>query len=164
MLWDLSPFQDRLQINKAADPTEGRSLAENQVHTCVHTHTHTHVPFATQFPLVISSLLSQTIFDTDPKLDHAPILPPAALSSIEHGHSLAASDLHWIPDHIEVGARQTDRETDQQTHRQTGRQTDRQMDGQTDRTPLPPLTDLSQDHSRAGEHVPLLPPAGHLQH
>ena len=42
------------------------------------------------------------MFDTDPKLDHAPIVQYCATSSIEHGHSRAVSDLHWLPEHMEL--------------------------------------------------------------
>ena len=44
----------------------------------------------------------QAIFDTDPKLDHAPMVQYAAASSIKDSHSLSVSDVQWVPDHIEV--------------------------------------------------------------
>lgn len=44
----------------------------------------------------------QAIFDTDPKLDHAPIVQYCTLSSIEHGHTQPVCDLVWVPDHVEV--------------------------------------------------------------
>ena len=47
-------------------------------------------------------LLSQAVFDTDPKLDHAPMVQYCATSSIKDGHSLSVCDVQWIPDHIEV--------------------------------------------------------------
>ena len=42
------------------------------------------------------------MFETDPKLDHAPIVRHVALSSIEFGHKKMISDIQWIPKHIEV--------------------------------------------------------------
>ena len=69
VLWDIESHQDCLQINKAPDPTDSGGTAANMA-----------------------------IFDTDPKLDHAPIVQ----YSMDVGHSMAVCNLHWIPSHIEV--------------------------------------------------------------
>ena len=44
----------------------------------------------------------QAIFDTDPKLDHAPIVLYCASSAIKEGHSMAVSDVQWIPSQIQL--------------------------------------------------------------
>ena len=52
-------------------------------------------------------LLTQAVFETDPKLDHAPIVRHVALSSIEFGHKKTIADIQWVPNHIEVKTRHT---------------------------------------------------------
>ncbi len=47
----------------------------------------------------------QAIFDTDPKLDHAPMVQYAAVSSIKDSHSLAVCHVQWVPEHIEVSTK-----------------------------------------------------------
>ena len=44
----------------------------------------------------------QAIFDTDPKLDHAPIVLYCASSAIKEGHSMSVSDVQWIPNQIQL--------------------------------------------------------------
>uniref|UniRef100_A0A1X7SK09 Uncharacterized protein n=1 Tax=Amphimedon queenslandica TaxID=400682 RepID=A0A1X7SK09_AMPQE len=43
----------------------------------------------------------QALFNTEPKLDHAPIVSYVALSSIDAGHSKGVTGIEWIPDHLE---------------------------------------------------------------
>uniref|UniRef100_A0A1X7T7A3 WD repeat-containing protein 63 n=1 Tax=Amphimedon queenslandica TaxID=400682 RepID=A0A1X7T7A3_AMPQE len=42
------------------------------------------------------------LFNTEPKLDHAPIVSYVALSSIDAGHSKGVTGIEWIPDHLEL--------------------------------------------------------------
>ena len=44
----------------------------------------------------------KAVFETDPKLDHAPIVRHVALSSIDFGHKKTISDIRWVPNHIEA--------------------------------------------------------------
>ena len=44
----------------------------------------------------------QAIFDTDPQLDHAPIVLYCASSAIKEGHSMAVSDVQWIPSQMQI--------------------------------------------------------------
>ncbi|XP_064386318.1 dynein axonemal intermediate chain 3-like isoform X2 [Halichondria panicea] len=76
VLWDLGEYQDRLQVNKSQESSDVRSAAANMA-----------------------------IFDTDPKLDHAPMVQYAAVSSIKDSHSLAVCHVQWVPEHIEVSTK-----------------------------------------------------------
>lgn len=73
VLWDITEYQNRLQINKSIESSDNRGIPANMA-----------------------------IFETEKKSDHAPIVPSCALSSIEGGHSRTISDIAWIPQHIEV--------------------------------------------------------------
>lgn len=46
------------------------------------------------------------MFDTEPKLDHAPIVSYVALSSIDTGHSKGVTDVEWVPENLEVRERE----------------------------------------------------------
>ena len=45
---------------------------------------------------------SQAIFDTEEKLDTAPVVRYCARSSIEHGHKNMVTDIQWVPAHTEI--------------------------------------------------------------
>ena len=49
------------------------------------------------------------MFDTEPKLDHAPIVSYVALSSIDTGHSKGVTDVEWVPENLEVRERERER-------------------------------------------------------
>ena len=46
---------------------------------------------------------AQAIFDTEDKLQTAPVVRYCARSAIEVGHKNAVTDVHWVPAHTEIG-------------------------------------------------------------
>lgn len=44
----------------------------------------------------------QAMFDTDPKLDHAPMVQYCATASIKDSHSREVGDVQWVPHSIEI--------------------------------------------------------------
>ena len=46
---------------------------------------------------------AQAIFDTEDKLQTAPVVRYCARSAIELGHKNAVTDIQWVPTHIEIG-------------------------------------------------------------
>ena len=91
MVWDITEYQDRLQVNKSIESSDSKNVPANMV-----------MKRQTLFILIIFNFYTQAIFDTEPKLDHAPIVQCTVLSSIEGGHANSITDLTWIPEHIEV--------------------------------------------------------------
>lgn len=73
VIWDISAYEEQFMSNK------GPSLSDNK-----------------------GPAANLAVFDTDPKLDHAPIVRHVALSSIEFGHKKTISAIQWIPSHIEI--------------------------------------------------------------
>lgn len=53
------------------------------------------------FPNLFVSI-TQTVFDTDVKLEHAHMVQYCVTSSIKEGHSLPVCDVQWLPDHIDI--------------------------------------------------------------
>ena len=83
------------RANTEAPLSASSSCLNSHFHYLTHTHTHTHTHTDT----------SQAIFDTDPKLDHAPIVLYCASSAIKESHSMAITDIQWIPNHIQLSQR-----------------------------------------------------------
>lgn len=46
----------------------------------------------------------QAVFDTDPKLSHAPMVQCCVLSNIESGHRRPIYDIQWMPPQLEVSS------------------------------------------------------------
>lgn len=77
--------------NKGPSLSDNKGPAANLVRGCL-----------LCFTFYVIFCLLQVVFETDPKLDHAPIVRHVALSSIEFGHKKAISDIQWVPSHMEV--------------------------------------------------------------
>lgn len=66
-------------------------------------------PSSLIFLLLLLLFLLQAMFDTEPKLDHAPIVSYVALSSIDTGHSKGVTDVEWVPENLEVREREREK-------------------------------------------------------
>ncbi|XP_065906152.1 dynein axonemal intermediate chain 3-like isoform X2 [Dysidea avara] len=73
VIWDVSTYEEQFMSHRGPSLNENKGPAANL-----------------------------TVFETDPKLDHAPIVRHSALSAIEFGHKKVISDIQWIPSHMEV--------------------------------------------------------------
>ena len=90
---DISAHEEQFMSNKGPSLSDNKGPAANLVKGTL-------LFWASLISFAVSIL--QAVFETDPKLDHAPIVRHVALSSIEFGHKKMISDIQWIPKHIEV--------------------------------------------------------------
>ncbi len=127
VLWNIEKYQDRILVNKNTEPVESRSMTANMVRHRQILYIILFVVSATlaqsaerqshNLKVVSSSLTGgiiflllfflfiifvQAIFDTDPKLDHAPMVQHCVIASIKEGHSRDISNIQWIPHNIEI--------------------------------------------------------------
>ena len=52
----------------------------------------------------LTFLCMQAVFETDPKLSHAPMVQCCVLSNIESSHRRPIYDIHWMPPQLEVSS------------------------------------------------------------
>jgi WD40 repeat protein len=79
VMWDISDYEDRFQYNKPLKPSDTKG-----------------------------NIAAQALFDTDPKLDHAPFVHYCVLSNIESGHRKPIYDIQWLPPQIEIDTKSGD--------------------------------------------------------
>ncbi|KAI6660473.1 WD repeat-containing protein 63-like [Oopsacas minuta] len=76
VLWDISQWEERLMTNRGTS-----SGSETQGYMAT----------------------AQAIFDTEEKVQSAPVVRYCTRSSIEHGHKNMVTDIQWVPAHTEIG-------------------------------------------------------------
>ncbi|CAB3993991.1 WD repeat-containing 63-like, partial [Paramuricea clavata] len=72
VLWDISSWNDRLLSHRQTSKAKKNTMT------------------------------SLPGFEDDSNTDHTPVVRYCAVSSIEHSHKSAVSDLQWVPDHMET--------------------------------------------------------------